>query len=203
MATYRLYRTKRIGDGTARNPYRSALSRYIVDDGSQTFWDWINDAQPVRYALALCESAVHNKLSIDPDVDALSPEFPNIDELQGWLNQPNDFSLRQRKMMADDGIPLDDNRLSRRDVFRFAARCHQVANAVRRTKDRDMIEFISRPASLRINQAPMAGRDRFAQFMLQNGVSTSQMGPATSVGDVIRSVADAIPQSINMGPLTL
>jgi hypothetical protein len=73
--TYRLYRTPRIGDGaTPATAFRSKLADLVTGPG-ETFWDWINDARPVRYALALCEPATHAAIDADGSCAALTGQF--------------------------------------------------------------------------------------------------------------------------------
>jgi hypothetical protein len=103
--TFRLYRAARIGDGLSRaTAFRSALSDYIVEDGTgSTFHDELGSGA-VRYAVARCDSAVHAAIALDARIQALSPEFAARGDLVVALDaQATTLPLAARTLLIADG----------------------------------------------------------------------------------------------------
>ena len=126
--TYRFYRSPRIGDGTSfSTAFRSKLTQYIDGQGGSAFWDVDNQAQPVRYALAFCDSTVHAAIAQDLGITALSPEIPNLFAVETWLDAPASAGLSsQSALLEGDGCSTSGAvaQTTNRDVLRYLSRLH-------------------------------------------------------------------------------
>lgn len=195
--TFRLYRSARIGTGTRSDPYRSALTRYIHEDGTgATFEDWIQDPTDTgvaRYALARCESAVHVACAADADVRPLSPEFANKAELATWLDAPVGAEMTQtiRDVVEADRIPIDDvvvGVTTRRQLWRRIGMIHRVGNMLRGKRDDVVLDLLRRDVSTTVSQMAPTTRTRLRAWMTNHGLDTSWVTNTTTMRQILKFV---------------
>ena len=217
--TYRFYRTRRIGTGglipnpkepgsTTFDAYRSALDTYITIDGTgQAFWDWIHDARPVRYALALCESAKHTILVADPDIQPLSPELSTVADVTAWLDglfAPD--SATAGTILESDGCSIAWTSVgtTRRAVLRYLAHVHVMTQEGRRRKDPDLLRLFSELLESRVNELPIAVRQKIATWMQSKGLDTSWITGTTRLRQVIHFLRENVTwPDLRLGPVVL
>jgi hypothetical protein len=196
--TYRLYRSARLGTGTRADPYRSALTRHISEDGTgQTFEDWIQDPIDVglaRYACALADSTVHAQCVADPDITALSPECATIAEVTVYLDTPLAIVSGVRTTIETDRIPLHDlldGANTHRELWRRLAVYHRVGNYLRGSGDA-AIEILRAALSGTVGQLPAAVRTRVRNWMAERGLDSTWITNQTTVRDVITYIVNNV-----------
>ncbi len=198
--THRLYRSARLGSGTLSDPYYSALRAYIVADGSGSdFEDWIHETKPVRYALASCEASVHDTIAADVNIQALSPQFSALEDLDAWLDGSLALTAGQRTAVEDDGIPIDDITSSntRREFLRRVALHHRIGNYMRGLND-SALDFLRESLSTTVSQVPQAVRTRIQTWMQERGLSTAWISGSTTVRQVLKYILVNINLSHNI-----
>lgn len=192
--THRLYRAARLGSGVFPDRYRSALSRYIIEDGTgATYEDWIKDpieAATAFYSLASAESTVHALCESDPDITVLSPEFATLEALQAWLDGSisGEFSPTARTTIETDKIPIDDITTSntRREFWRRLGIYHRVSNYMSGQGDGTALEFLKANLDSTVQQLPIAVRTRIRNWMTERGLDTTWITNSTTVRAVLK-----------------
>ncbi len=203
--TIRFYLSSTLGDGLSRQTaFRSKLSNFIVNDGTQDFWDWSNRVTVFRFCIATCASALHTTIAADPDVVALSPELADVpainaylDGLVGTLPAPVATALEAA------GIPVNwlVAGTTRRQLWRFISNWHVVVQAL--SNNPTARTFLASSLGLRVNQVPAAQRNAIAAWMTARGIDSSWITGTT----LIRTVVIFIIQNgnfpiMNNGPVT-
>lgn len=203
--TYRFYRTARLGDGSRANPFRSALTRYIPGSiQGATFWDWIHDARPLRYALALTDSVTHVLAASDADIQALSPELADLAAVNTWL-ESSTLSDPAHTTLEGDGISTQwiAAQTTRRQLFRYAARLHVVVQDVKRLKNAETMDIFGRGLDLQMNQVPVTTRQKIRTWMEAKGLDTTWITNATTVRQVLHYIVQNVDWPVlPFGPVT-
>lgn len=196
MATYRLYRTARVGSGTADDPFRSRLADLLTSNGTgRDFWDWVHDGRPVRYCLALCPDALHTVLAADPQVTPMSPQFADRQELADWL----DGSLSATPQAALDRLEADGFDLqwatpatTRRQAFRRLARLHAACQEFRRQGDTVGLALFGLPLTDTVGSLPANVKSRVLTWLQSRGADASGLDNSSTVRQVLKIALDGI-----------
>lgn len=116
--TYRIYRAERIGNGfSPTTAFRSALTEYIVEDGSgKTFHDEL-ESGPFRYAVVRCDSTLHAVIVNDSRIIALTNELTTTSDIRNFLNAP--LSAALQGILLENGKEI---KATARETFAFLLR---------------------------------------------------------------------------------
>ena len=216
--TYRLYRTDRIGTGgmildpkepgaMRPDPYRSALDDYITNDGTgQNFWDWVHDARPIRYALAVCESAKHDVLAADARIAPASPQCPDLAALHAWLDTDISPDTALLTRLENDGCSTAwvTGLTTRRQVMRYLMHVHVMSQDARRLKAAELLSFLTQNLDTRLGDLPLAVRQRARTWIESKGLTTTQFTNNSLVREVLHYLRENIEwPSLTLGPLVL
>ena len=216
--TYRFYRTERIGTGglipSEKDPgafrvdaFRSVLDAYITIDGTgQSFWDWVHDARPIRYALARCEAATHALLAADPRIIPLSPLCPDLAALSLWLDTPVSGDVPLLTQLDADGCATDGVTVqtTRRSLLRALMHRHVMAQEARRAKAPAVLDVLGRTLETTMRDLPLATRQALRAWMAATGMTAVPTANSATLREVVRYIAQgrAWP-TLTLGPLEL
>ena len=200
--TFRIYRSLVIGDGLSpATAKRSALTRYIKDDGESGFWDWTHEAREIRYSLARCDSTVHTLISADVDITAISGEFP---DWQAWLDLPlSSVPLATRNLLESDGFPIGwaTAQTTRREAFIYISRIHLMMQELRRLRDMDAMQLFTGGLDATVNTLSAQVRSRVSTWMVNHGLNSSWITGTTTIRQVIHFiVTNTNWPSLSFGP---
>lgn len=191
-STYRLYLSATLGDGLSRaTAFRSKLTDFIVNDGTQNCWDWSNRATAFRFCLAWCPSALHTTIAADADVTVLSPELADAAAISTWLDQ--DVGTLSASLIAKleaAGIPVDwvAAGITRRQLWRFISTWHFVIQRMSGDGDNNALAFIRSNLDNTVGSLTAAVRNRASAWMTENGVDPSWIVGSTKVRAVVRYI---------------
>ena len=192
MATYRFYRTALIGTGTRQDPFRSALTKYIVNDGTQDFWSWAYDIANAQYCLAFTDSATHAAAAADPQITAIGPELADLAAISAWLDTPvGVLGQALSDIMEGDGFPVDwiGAGVTRRDLWRFITMYHVITQRFKGSGDNSYLAFFKSNLNATVSSLPVAQRNKVQAWMAAQGMDTSWITGATQLREVIIFVA--------------
>lgn len=202
--TYRFYRAVVIGDGSRTNPWRSKLTDYITAGAGADFWDWINDARPLRYCLALCEPAVHTVIDDDVDIVALGPEHADLAAVNTWLESATISDVVVHARLELDGISASwiAAQTTRRQLMNYASRMHVVIQDVKRLRNSETMDIFSRALTSRVNQLPVATRTKIQEWMTTKGLDVTWIAGTTGVRQVLHYILENINwPRLRLGPI--
>lgn len=204
--SYKFYRTTVIGTGVLHDGFRSSIDPYITEDGTGNgYWDWINDARPLRYVLASTDSATHTQIAGDSSIKAISPELADLAAVQAWLDTAaiNDTTLTNQ--FESDGISASwiANQTSRRELWRYVSKLHVMTQDLKRLRNSDSLELFNRALTSTVSQLPAATRTKVASWMQAKGLDTAWVVGGTTVRQVLQYINENINWPIlPLGPVT-
>jgi hypothetical protein len=206
--TYRLYRSPLIGTGVRGDPFRSKLTQYIVGNATgQTFWDWIHDARPVRYALTFCDTTIHPTIAADAQMTVLSAQLADLPALEAWLNEPAG-SVPQAiiDVFESDGFHMGwaSGATTKREVLRYIAKVHVMIQDLKRLRDNVSIGLFTRALTVPVSDIPVNVRQQMATWMQSMGLDTSWIVGSTLVREVIHYIMqNRVWPDLQLGPVDL
>ena len=196
--TYRFYRSPVIGTGTRQDPFRSALTPYIVEDGTGAgFWDWINPITDARYALSCAESTIHDTVDGDATITALSDQLADLVAVVNWL----DSEAADFQPATPLGNVLEGDRISvawmatqttRRQLFRYISKTHTMGQDLKRLKNGVSIAGLGAALDLQVNQITAAQRNAIASWINSKGLSTAWVTNTTTLRQVRQYILENI-----------
>ncbi|HEY5574951.1 MAG TPA: hypothetical protein VIK64_18155 [Anaerolineales bacterium] len=197
MATaWKLYRTNRIGDGTRLNAYRSPFADLILDDGISGLLQWINDARPIYYEVAICEETIHTSVAGNPDIKGISPLFFSAALFQAWLDSTWEIALDLSAMtqIEVDGFSLSwlSPGNSCKDVIRYISKIHVAIQRLRRLRDEDSLDLFRSLLDNAVNTLSPVKRSKISSWMQSMGLDTSWITGSTKIRQVIHYIVENI-----------
>ena len=216
--TYRMYRTHRIGTGglipdlkepgaLRSDPYRSALDDYISTDGTgQTFWDWVHDARPIRYALVLCESTKHDVLAADARIVPVSPQFTDLPAMHAWLDTEVALDVALLNRLENDGCSAAwvTGSTTRRQLIRYLMHVHVISQDARRVKVAELLSFLTQNLDTRLGDLPTTVRQRVRTWIEAKGLTTTQFNNNSTVREVLHYLRENVDwPTLHLGPLVI
>lgn len=193
MATYRFYRTPRLGDGLSKQTaFRSKLHdlALVVSDGTQDFWCWPNRAMPVCICFVWCQSATHTTIAADAEIFPLSPELADMAAVNVWLDGLiGTLAPALVTRLEADGFPLGwiTGTTTRRQMFRKVSQQHFIIQKLFADND-NAFNFFKRNLDETIASVPVAIRNRVSAWMVERGLDTSWITGASLVREVVTFV---------------
>lgn len=192
MATYRFYRAPTLGTGASpQDGIRSKLTNYIVNDGTQDFWDWSFRTRNTRYCLAWCASSVHTTIAADAEITVLSPELADLPAIQTWLDGlVGTLPAAVAMVLEADGISTTwlTGATTRRQLWKFIAKLHVLIQKLSGSGDADLRDLFKNGLATTVAQVPVAARTKIGNWMTNNGMDTSWITGATTLRQVTHFV---------------
>ena len=168
---------------------RSKLCDYVGGANGGYFWDWINDARPIRYALARCDDNLHDAAEADSDITPLSPRFDDDLVLNVWGEDTNIAQVIKDRLEADGcNTAWIAAAHKRRHAIQYLSKLHVVMQRFKGAKDGDALEFFKRALNLTVADVPVNVRQRISTWMTNHGMDTSWIGGATEVRAVVHAI---------------
>lgn len=192
MATYRFYRAPTLGTGASpQDAIRSKLTNYIVNDGTQDFWDWSFRTRSARYCLAWSDTTVHATIAADSEITVLSPELADLAAIQTWLDGlvgtlPGPVAT----VLEADGISTTwlTGATTRRQLWRFIAKLHVLVQKLSSSGDADLRDLFKNGLATTVSQVPVAARQKVGAWMINQGMDTSWITGATTLRQITHFV---------------
>jgi len=186
--TYRFYMATTIGTGTRADPFRAALTDFIVADGTQDFWSWFNPTHSVQFCLAWCDPTLHTTIAADSRVTVLSPQWDDVnthlDDLVGTIPSGTQTALET------NGIPVAwiDASTTYRDVWRWLSKRHIFSQSLIGTGDTNVVNFIKNNLDTTVGSLSAAVRNAGQNWMTNHGLDTSWITGTTTVRQVVKFI---------------
>jgi hypothetical protein len=193
--TYKFYRSTIIGDGTRGNSFRSKLVNFIIEDGSgATFENFIDPQKPLCYDLARCDSTVHAQIASDADIKPISIELADDAAVLEWMNGDGFADALVNAQLESDGCSTawKSTGTTRRDLMAYLAKLYILGLDIGRARDSDLLRLIKENLDNRINQLPVAVRNKVTNWMVTKGLDAGWIGGQTTVRQVLHYVIENV-----------